>query len=77
MAHEFVILRNGKQETYSNYDDIPLDFNHVIKFLPEVPPPPHTHEQHEEIDAWMEKFKRLLEIEKINATNSINRNTVS
>ena len=35
MAHEFVILRKGKQETYTSYEEIPLDFDHVIKFLPE------------------------------------------
>lgn len=67
MAHEFVILRKGVLETYTNYEDIPSKFDHVIKFIPEIPPAPHTHEQHEEIDSWGEKFKRLLEIEKNNA----------
>ena len=64
MAHEFVIIRRGVQETYTNYDDIPLDLDHVIKFLPEIPPGPHTHEQHEEIHAWEEKFKRVMDIER-------------
>lgn len=70
MAHEFVILRKGKLESYSNYEEIPLDFNHIIKFLPEIPHPPHTDEQHEEIDQWQEKFNRLLEIEKQNGSSS-------
>lgn len=64
MPHEFVIKRNGVLETYTNYDDIPLDFDHVIKFHVDVPPEPHTHEQHEEIDSWNEKLQRLMEIEK-------------
>lgn len=61
MAHEFVIRRNGKLETYTDYDAIPDDFETVIKFLPEIPPGPHTHEQHEEIDLWSEKLDRLME----------------
>jgi hypothetical protein len=77
MAHEFVVLRNGLEERYTAYEDIPLDFDHLIKFLPEVPPPPHTAEQHEEIDMWMEKFKKLLEIEKNNALICSKRSTAS
>lgn len=64
MAHEFVIIRNGKQETYTAYEDIPLDLDHVIKFIPETPPPPHTEEQHEEIQGWMGKFQKLMAIER-------------
>ena len=60
MAHQFVILRKGQLETYTRYEDIPEDFNHIIKFVPELPPPPHTHEQHLEIDSWNEKLKKLI-----------------
>ena len=63
MAHEFVILRNGILETYDKYEDIPQTFDNVIKFLPEIPPGPHTHEQHEEIDAWGDKLKELMKRE--------------
>lgn len=63
MPHEFVILVDGKLQTYTNYDDIPEVFDNVIKFMPEVPPGPHTEEQHEEIDSWNDKFQRLMEKE--------------
>lgn len=63
MAHEFVILRNGIIETYDKYEDIPESFDNVIKFLPEIPDGPHTHEQHEEIDAWNDKLKELMKRE--------------
>ena len=63
MAHEFIVKRNGVLETYTSYEDIPNDFDHVIKFLPEIPPEPHTHEQHEEIDKWPARLQKLLEIE--------------
>ena len=63
MTHEFKIIRNGVIETYTNYDDIPNEFDHVIKFLPVIPPEPHTEEQHEEIEQWPSKLQRLMEIE--------------
>ena len=64
MAHEFVILVNGELKTYNNYDDIPDDFENVIKFLPEIPDGPHTHEQHEEIELWNKRFQQLMEKER-------------
>jgi len=64
MAHEFVIMRNGKLETYTRYEDIPDNFEHVIKFLPEIPEGPHTHEEHDEIAIWNERLQKLMEKEK-------------
>ncbi len=51
---------------FSDYRDIPRDFefSHVTKFLPEIPPPPHTLQQHEEIHAWSELFNELMEKER-------------
>lgn len=63
MAHEFVLLVKGELKTYTNYEDIPDEFNNLIKFLPEIPEPPHTHEQHEELDLWNERLKELLKRE--------------
>ena len=57
---------NLKLHKFTNYDDIPEDF--VIKqvqcFLPDIPPPPHTVQQHEEIDNWMKEFERVMEATK-------------
>lgn len=72
MPHEFVIKRNGVLETYTNYDDIPKDFDHVIKFKVDIPPEPHTEEQHEEIESWNDKLQALMEIER-NASRNQNR----
>ena len=69
MSHEFVILRNGVLETYNKYEDIPESFDNVIKFLPEIPDGPHTHEQHEEIDSWNDKLKDLLKRERNASSN--------
>ena len=62
--HEFVVMKNNQLFTYTNYEDIPLDFDHVIKFRPQIPEGPHTEEQHEEIEQWNTKLQRLMEIER-------------
>ena len=63
MAHEFVVLLNGELKTYTKYEDIPERFDNVIRFIPEIPEPPHTHEQHEEIDSWNERLQELVKRE--------------
>lgn len=70
MKHEFVILRKGVLETYDDYEKIPVDLDHIIKFLPFIPDGPHTHEQHKEIDLWNEKLQNLLQLERQNARHS-------
>ena len=61
--HEFVIKDKGQLITYTEYEAIPNEFDHVIKFLPEVPPEPHTEEQHEEIEQWGSRLKNLMKRE--------------
>ncbi len=64
MAHEFVILVKGELKTYHNYEDIPEDFDNVIKFMPEISEGPHTHDEHDEISLWNEKLQQLMEKER-------------
>ena len=64
MAHKFVILRNGKLETYNDFEKIPKSFDNVISFEPDVPREPHTEEQHEEIGKWPERLAELMKREK-------------
>ena len=63
MAHQFAILIDGKVQVFDNYDDIPETFENVIRFEPEVPPEPHTEEQHHEIEQWNDKLQQLLKSE--------------
>jgi len=67
--HEFVIKDNGKIYTFDKFEDIPLEFDHVIKFVPKVPEPPHTEIQHDEIHSWNDKLKELMRRER-NASNN-------
>ena len=63
MGHRFVIMQDDKLSEYTEYDQIPNEFDHVIEFAPEIPPGPHSDQQHDEIDQWQAKFSRLMEIE--------------
>ena len=63
MGHHFVIMQDDKLYEYTEYEQIPDQFDHVIEFAPEIPPGPHTDQQHEEIEQWQTKFERLMEIE--------------
>ena len=58
--HTFIIKDKDQFITYNNFDDIPLEFDHLIQFLPEMPSPPHTEAEHEEMESWVPKFKELL-----------------
>lgn len=64
MAHEFVLLINGELKTFTEWEDIPENFDNVIKFLPDVP------EEERQVDGcegstylWNERLKELLEKE--------------
>ena len=60
MAHKFVIRINESLLEFSNYDDIPSEFDNLISFEPEVPPEPHTEEQHKELESYQDKLQELL-----------------
>lgn len=64
MPHRFVIMVDGELHTYHRFEDIPKQIDHVIEFSPEVPPPPHTDAEHDEIDSWQPKFEELMERER-------------
>lgn len=71
MAHEFVIMVNGRLNIYDKYEDIPDHFDHVIKFNPEMIPGPHTHDEHDQLHQWNLKLQILMERER--ASSSKNR----
>ena len=58
---EFQFIINGELVLYDKYEDIPEDFEHVIRFIPDVPPEPHTEEDHEEMTLWNTRLQKLME----------------
>ena len=69
MKGEYVIKINGELITYTDYDDIPNTFDHVIKFNPDWPEEPHTQEDHDLMAVFNNKLQRLMEIEKNASSN--------
>ena len=63
MTHKFVVRIDQDLKEYSNYDDIPNEFDNLISFEPVIPPEPHTEEQHDEIEKWNSRLHELMKRE--------------
>ena len=67
MAHEFTFKIDGELVTFTEYEDIPDQFDHVIRFLPDV--------SHEEVDhsgehnIWNDRLQELMQKERDNASS--------
>jgi len=61
---EFQFIINGELVTFDKYEDVPDEFEHVIKFIPDVIPEPHTEKEHEEMAQWNTKLHKLMEKER-------------
>ena len=61
---EFQFIINGELTTFDRYEDIPDEFEHVIKFLPDIIPAPHTEEEHTEMAQWNTRLQKLMEKER-------------
>lgn len=57
---EYIVLIRGELRRFTHWDQIPEQFGNLIKFLPAIPPGPHTHEQHEELERMTEIFRGFL-----------------
>ena len=60
MKGEFVIKVGSKLVTYDNYDDIPMVFDNLISFKPDAPEPPHSEEEHNEMETYNTKLQVLM-----------------
>ena len=61
---EFQFIVDGELVAFDKYEDIPEDFEHVIRFIPDVIPEPHTEEEHEEMAQWNTRLQQLMEKER-------------
>ena len=61
---EFQFIINGELVTFDNYENIPDEFEHVIRFLPDVISEPHTEDEHDEIAVWNDRLQQLMEKER-------------
>ena len=61
---EFQFIINGELVIFDKYEDIPEDFEHVIRFIPDIPPEPHTEDEHAEMALWNIRLQELMEKER-------------
>ena len=59
MIGEYTVKIGNKLFDYTNVNDIPEEFDHLIKFLPTLPPEPHTPEEHDLIDSFIPKMREI------------------
>lgn len=64
MKGHFVIRDQGELFEFNDFDNIPLEFDHVIAFEPEEIPPPHTPEQHQQMESYNNKLQELMTRER-------------
>ena len=62
---EFKIRDGNEFFSYKTLEDVPKNFDNLIKWDVTIPPDPHTKAQHEEIEESRKWFKDLLKREKM------------
>ena len=70
MNGTFIIKEENELITYTKYEDIPMVFDHVIKFDPEWPVGPHTDKEHEYMETFNDKLKELMQRERTYASSN-------
>ena len=60
MKGEFVIREGSAIITFEDFDDIPMEFDNLISFKPDAPEPPHSEEDHKEMETYNEKLQELM-----------------
>ncbi len=57
---EFIIRDDGKLYRHTKARDLPDTFDHLIKFAPTPPEPPHTVNDHVEMSKYTEYLQELM-----------------
>ena len=56
---KFVIREQDKLIEYDRCGDLPDEFDHLIKFEPKIPEPPHSVNDHIEMSRYSEYLQKL------------------
>jgi len=59
MKGEYIVKIGTSLLEFSDTNDIPDEFDHLIKFLPEIPPEPHTQEDHDYVNSFVSKMREI------------------
>lgn len=60
----FDLIVGGVLRSFQRWEDLPEVFDHVVRFEPDIPPAPHTEEQHEVAAMWNARLQELMEKER-------------
>ena len=60
----FVVKRDGELIEVDRCGDLPDDFDHLIRFEPDIPEAPHSINDHEEMSKWTEYLQELCSRQK-------------
>lgn len=60
LTGRFVFRVAGVLRTYRDWRVCPAVFDELVAFEPDIPPPPHTPEQHAAIEAWAARLQALI-----------------
>ena len=61
---EFVVKKDGQLIRHTKARDLPASFDHLIKFAPTPPEPPHDVNDHLEMAKYMEYLTELMTRER-------------
>lgn len=59
-AGTYIVLAGGRWLELGHWDDIPEAIDELIAFLPEIPPGPHTPEEHDEMARLTDRLHEVL-----------------
>ena len=60
----YKVLIGGQVKTYSNWKDLPQEFDNIVLFQPDWLEGPHTEEVHKYHDSFNDVFQKLMKREK-------------
>ena len=64
MKGEFVIREGSAIITYEDFDEITMEFDNLIYFKTIAPEPPHSEEDHQEMETYNAKLQELMKRER-------------
>lgn len=64
MARPFAVIIDGQLQEFDRFEDLPEQFDCLVRFIPPVPAAPHTPEQHEATALWPARLTALIERER-------------
>ena len=56
----YLIKEGSCYMEFHDWNDIPMEFDNLIRFEPEIIPAPHTEEEHEIMESYNDKLQELM-----------------